>query len=175
MYAEFLENRRSPLHGQLSARRVEYKHHRSVKSRARCEAAGRVNRGVKRTIAAAGRQRGARQLRRSGSSLAIGEAASQSLALTECTHARARHTATRTRARRNARIVRHARSTARHPPAPPTIAPRCIMASMPATTLATADKMTQRSTIGASSRSSPQPRAPHASSGMQMWLTGASQ
>eukprot|EP00964_Phaeocystis_antarctica_P118055 scaffold81887_cov45-Phaeocystis_antarctica.AAC.2 len=64
MYAEFLENRRSPLHGQLSARRVEYKHHRSVKSRARCEAAGRVNRGVKRTIAAAGRQRGARQLRR---------------------------------------------------------------------------------------------------------------
>jgi len=123
----------------------------------------------------AGRQRGARQLRRSGSSLAIGEAASQSLALTECTRARARHTATRTRARRNARIVRHARSTARHPPAPPTIAPRCIMASMPATTLATADKMTQRSTIGASSRSSPQPRAPHASSGMQMWLTGASQ
>ena len=58
------------------------------------------------------------------------------------------------------------RSTARHPPAPPTIAPRCIMASMPATTLATADKMTQRSTIGASSRSSPQPRAPRASSGM---------
>ena len=56
--------------------------------------------------------------------------------------------------------------TTRSPPAPPTIAPRCIMASMPATTLATADKMTQRSTIGASSRSSPQPRAPHASSGM---------
>ena len=190
-------------------------HHRSVKSRARCEAASRkpvgevarglslfggassevrrcncsvvdesrsslaglaarcvsfyqtsIYRGIKRTIAAARRQRGARQLRRSGSSLAIGEAASQSLALTECTHARARHTATRTRARRNARIVRHARSTARHPPAPPTIAPRCIMASMPATTLATADKMTQRSTIGASSRSSLQPRAPHASSGM---------
>ena len=164
-------------------------HHRSVKSRARCEAASRkpvgevarglslfggassevrrcncsvvdesrsslaglaarcvsfyqtsiylcIYRGVKRTIAAAGCQRGARQLRRSGSSLAIGEAASQSLALTECTRARARHTATRTRARRNARIVRHARSTARHPPAPPTIAPRCIMASMPATTLA---------------------------------------
>ena len=51
---------------------------------------------------------------------------------------------------------------ARHPLAPPNRRmPRCTMTSVPATTLATADKeelrmVTQRSTIGASSRSSPQ-------------------
>ena len=51
---------------------------------------------------------------------------------------------------------------ARHPLAPPNRRmPRCTMTSVPATTLATADEVelrmvTQRSTIGASSRSSPQ-------------------
>ena len=94
----------------------------------------------------------------------VGEGASQSLALTACTRARARHSITLLPGTRAS--FRHARSRpvalARHPLAPPNRRmPRCTMTSVPATTLATADevelrKVTQRSTIGASSRSSPQ-------------------
>ena len=89
----------------------------------------------------------------------------RSLALTACTRARARHSTTLlpgTRAHRSARAQQHWLGTHWLRPRCARM-PRCTMSSMPARTLATADKMelrmvTQGSTIGASSSSfSPQP------------------
>ena len=89
----------------------------------------------------------------------VHEGAFQSLALTACTRARARHSTTLLPGTR-ASFGTRAAALAWHPLSPPNRRmPRCTMSSMPATTLATADKMelrmvTQRSTIGASSSSS---------------------
>ena len=87
----------------------------------------------------------------------------RSLALTACTRTRTRHSTTLLPGTR-ASFGTRAAALARHPLAPPNRRmPRCTMSSMPARTLATADKMelrmvTQGSTIGASSSSfSPQP------------------
>ena len=105
------------------------------------------------------RRAGAPTRRRSGRSSVVHEGAFQSLALTACTRARARHSTTLLPGTR-ASFGTRAAALAWHPLFPPNRRmPRCTMSSMPATTLATADKMelrmvTQRSTIGASSSSS---------------------